>query len=88
LRYKTLDNLPGKEGVFLPCTFWLVRCLAKQGRYELAREYYERALACANDLGLFSEEYDVANNEMLGNFPQGLTHVSQITARLALENID
>ncbi|MGV3742488.1 MAG: glycoside hydrolase family 15 protein [Burkholderiaceae bacterium] len=88
LRYRTPDSLPGKEGVFLPCTFWLVRCLAKQGREELAREYYERALACANDLGLFSEEYDPQNGEMLGNFPQGLTHVSQITAKLALEKID
>lgn len=88
LRYKAHDNLPGKEGAFLPCTFWLVRCLAKQGRHELAWKYYERALACANDLGLFSEEYDVEHDEMLGNFPQGLTHVSQITAWLALNNID
>jgi GH15 family glucan-1,4-alpha-glucosidase len=73
------------EGVFLPCTFWLVACLAYQGRHELAWAYYNRAIACANDLGLFSEEYDTTRGEMLGNFPQGLTHVSQITARLALE---
>lgn len=88
LRYKANDNLPGKEGAFLPCTFWLVRCLAKQGRHELAWKYYDHALSCANDLGLFSEEYDVEHDEMLGNFPQGLTHVSQITAWLALNDID
>ena len=53
---------------------------------EEAREYYRRAVGCANDLGLLSEEYDINQQQMLGNFPQGLTHVSQITAKLALEN--
>ncbi len=85
VRYNAPDGLPGKEGVFLPCTFWLVSCLAYQGRHEMAWEYYRRALGCANDIGLFSEEYDLQQRQMLGNFPQGLTHVSQITARLALE---
>lgn len=87
LRYNAPDGLPGTEGVFLPCTFWLVSCLAHQGRHDRAREYYRRALACSNDIGLFSEEYDLARGEMLGNFPQGLTHVSQITAKLALEAV-
>lgn len=84
LRYNAPDNLPGPEGIFLPCTFWLANCLAYQGQHERAWEYYRRAVACANDLGLFSEEYDVDKGEMLGNFPQGLTHVSQIMAWLAL----
>ncbi|MFC7517575.1 glycoside hydrolase family 15 protein [Herbaspirillum sp. GCM10030257] len=88
VRYDSTDNLPGNEGVFLPCTFWLVTCLARQGQRERAWQYYERALSCANDVGLFSEEFDVDNWSMLGNFPQGLTHVSQITARLALAAID
>lgn len=83
-RYRTPDGLPGREGAFVPCTFWLVRCLAYQGRLQLAQEYYDRALNCANALGLFSEEYDTVGNRMLGNFPQALTHVSQITAKLAL----
>ncbi|RJF96318.1 glycoside hydrolase family 15 protein [Noviherbaspirillum saxi] len=84
VRYNSPDNLPGTEGVFLPCTFWLVACLACQHQRERAWQYYERALGCANDVGLFSEEFDVDHRLMLGNFPQGLTHVSQITARLAL----
>jgi GH15 family glucan-1,4-alpha-glucosidase len=84
LRYRSPDGLRGPEGVFLPCTFWLVNCLAHQGQAEAAWEYYERALGCANDLGLFSEEYDPQARRMLGNFPQGLTHVSQIMARVAL----
>lgn len=85
-RYVSADGLAGREGVFLPCTFWLVNCLAHQGRHEQAWAYYRRAVACANDLGLFSEEFDVDNQQMLGNYPLGLTHVSQIMARLALGN--
>ncbi len=84
VRYNAPDGLPGHEGAFLPCTFWLVSCLAYQGRHELAWKYYRRAAACANDVGLFSEEFDTTSGQMLGNFPQGLTHVSQIMARLAL----
>jgi GH15 family glucan-1,4-alpha-glucosidase len=84
LRYDSPDGLPGPEGIFLPCTFWLVSCLAYQHRLDSAWEYYRRAVACANDVGLFSEEYDMDGRRMLGNFPQALTHVSQITARLAL----
>lgn len=85
VRYTSPDGLPGKEGTFLPCTFWLVGCLAAQGKEEEARRYYERAVQCANDVGLLSEEFDVEASQMLGNFPQGLTHVSQIMARLALD---
>ncbi len=84
MRYSADDGLRGGEGAFLPCTFWLVTCMAHQGRRAQAQHYYDRALSCANDLGLFSEEYDVEEKAMLGNFPQGLTHVSQITAYLAL----
>lgn len=85
LRYRGPDGIEGPEGIFLPCTFWLVECLAHQGRLELARTYYERVLRCCNDLELFSEEFDVGSGQMLGNFPQGLTHVSQIMAWLALQ---
>ena len=84
-RYDSPDGLPGREGVFLPCTFWLVSCLAHQGCHDQAWRYYRRALDCANDIDLFSEEFDTASGQMLGNFPQGLTHVSQIMARLALK---
>lgn len=85
-RYDADDGLHGPEGVFVPCTFWLVDCLARQGRMDDAQRYYERASACANDLGIYSEEFDVDGNAMLGNFAQGLTHMAQIIARLALAN--
>jgi GH15 family glucan-1,4-alpha-glucosidase len=74
--------------MFIPCTFWLVDCLAYQHRSAEAWAYYRPALACTNDVDLFSEEFDVASREMLGNLPQGLTHVSQIMARLGLMETD
>jgi GH15 family glucan-1,4-alpha-glucosidase len=83
-----LDGLPGREGAFLACSFWLVNCLARQGRLDEARAVFARAAATGNDLGLFSEEYDVDGREMLGNFPQGLTHLSLIEAVLALEEAE
>ncbi|TFV88424.1 glycoside hydrolase family 15 protein [Oxalobacteraceae bacterium OM1] len=86
-RYRSPDGIPESEGTFLPCTFWLAACLAGQGRMDDAWACYRRATACANDVGLLSEEYDVDDGVMLGNFPQALTHVSQIAAWLALHGV-
>ncbi|MGH6609360.1 MAG: glycoside hydrolase family 15 protein, partial [Burkholderiaceae bacterium] len=86
LRYKTSDGLSGTEGTFLPCSFWLAECLARQGRISEAHAMFERANNCANDLGLFAEEYSTGSNELLGNFPQGLTHLAHIAAALALSS--
>ena len=90
LRYrpaKTDDGLHGKEGTFLACTFWLAEGLARQGRAEEAREVFDRAAGTCNDLGLYAEEYDTVEDRMLGNFPQGLTHLSHIAAAVALAEI-
>jgi len=87
LRYrvdKTDDGLAGAEGVFLACSFWLVECLAHQGQTEEARQLFDRVSATGNDLGLFAEEWDPRTREMLGNFPQGLTHLSHIAAAVAI----
>jgi GH15 family glucan-1,4-alpha-glucosidase len=80
-RYRSED---AQEGVFLACSFWLAECLAHQGRTEEATAVFDRTLATANDLDLYSEEYDTGAREMLGNFPQGLTHLSHISAAVAL----
>lgn len=76
-----------EEGAFLACSYWLVECLAYQGRLDEARTIFDRAVSSGNDLGLFSEEYDTQNAELLGNFPQGLTHFSHITAAVALAEL-
>jgi GH15 family glucan-1,4-alpha-glucosidase len=88
LRYKAQDGLAGDEGVFVACTFWLAECLAHQRRHRQARQAFERACRCANDLGLFAEEYQPETREMLGNFPQGLTHLAHVSAALALQELE
>jgi GH15 family glucan-1,4-alpha-glucosidase len=87
-RYAAADGQPGREGAFLACSFWLVECLARQGRPAEAREAYDAAMATANDLGLFSEEFDTRSGEMLGYCPQALTHLSHVAAATALAESD
>jgi GH15 family glucan-1,4-alpha-glucosidase len=85
MRYLTstgVDGLAGHEGAFLPCTLWLADCLALMGRNDEARDTFKRVAGLVNDVGLISEEYDVANHRLVGNFPQAFTHVGIInTAR-------
>ncbi|MGH8826079.1 MAG: glycoside hydrolase family 15 protein, partial [Jiangellaceae bacterium] len=78
------DGLPGAEGAFLPCSFWLVQALAHTGRRAEAVELFEALLDLANPVGLFGEEMDPATGAHLGNFPQALTHAGLIQAALAL----
>ncbi|MCW2954724.1 MAG: glycoside hydrolase family 15 protein, partial [Conexibacter sp.] len=86
-RYSTAetdDGLPGDEGQFLACSFWLVSALALNGRVEEARALFERLLGLANDLGLLAEEYDVARGRQVGNFPQAFSHLTLIVAARAI----
>ena len=90
-RYETetstdVDGLPGGEGAFLPCTFWLVDNLELQGRRKEARTLFERLLGLRNEVGLLAEEYDPDGRTFLGNFPQAFTHVSLINSALNLSN--
>jgi GH15 family glucan-1,4-alpha-glucosidase len=78
-----VDELPAREGTFLPCSFWLASALALVGRRKDAEALFERLVALCNDVGLLAEEYDAVNRRMLGNFPQALTHMALInTAHL------
>ncbi len=84
-RYRTgpgrnLDGLPGGEGAFLACSFWLVDALVLAGRRDEAGALFDRLLAVRNDVGLLSEEYDTARRRLVGNFPQAFSHVALINS--------
>ena len=87
-RYRRKDGLPGREGAFLCCSFWLAECLVHQGDLEDARWTFDKAVAAGNDLGLFSEEIDPRSGELLGNFPQTLTHLAHISAAIELAHAE
>ena len=84
LRYRTrendVDGLPPGEGVFLPCSFWLVDCLELLGRSDEAVALFDRLVGLANDVGLLAEEYDPRSKRQLGNFPQAFTHLALVNS--------
>jgi GH15 family glucan-1,4-alpha-glucosidase len=82
------DGLPGREGTFLLCTFWLAQALALAGRPERAREVFERAISYRNDLGLLAEEVDPDTGELLGNFPQAFSHIGLVNAAWAISEAE
>jgi len=83
-RYRNDDGLPGEEGVFSICTFWMAQALVLSGDEEQGERIFCRMLKNANHLGLYSEELEQATGAFAGNFPQGLTHIALINCALAL----
>ncbi|MEP6660719.1 MAG: glycoside hydrolase family 15 protein [Acidimicrobiales bacterium] len=83
-RYLAPDGLPGDEGTFLLCTFWLAQARALAGQVEHAKALFERAIAFVNDVGLLAEEVDPSTGELLGNFPQAFSHIGLVNAAWAI----
>jgi GH15 family glucan-1,4-alpha-glucosidase len=89
LRYRTdphgeIDGLPEGEGVFLPCSFWMVDALVKLGRNDEAQRLFDRLLSLRNDVGLLSEEWDTRRRCLTGNMPQAFTHLALVNSAFNL----
>lgn len=81
-----MDGLDGSEGCFLACSFWLVDNLVLQGRRDEAQRIFDRLLELRNDVGLLAEEYDLAQERQVGNFPQAFSHLALITSAQLLSH--
>jgi GH15 family glucan-1,4-alpha-glucosidase len=89
MRYRTkteIDGLPPGEGVFLPCSFWLVDVYILQGRNAEARALFKRLVSLCNDVGLLAEEYDPQARRQVGNFPQAFSHLALVGTALSLHD--
>ncbi|WP_330457019.1 glycoside hydrolase family 15 protein [Streptomyces sp. NBC_00820] len=87
-RYDTdavgVDGMPGGEGAFLACSFWLADALHMTGRPDEARELFEELVGLTNDVGLLAEEYDAVAGCQLGNYPQAFSHIALVNSALTL----
>ncbi len=89
-RYDTAasdDGLPPGEGAFIACSFWLANAYAMTGRVAEAHALFERLVALTNDVGLLAEEFDPASGRMLGNFPQGFSHLALVGTAFNLAHV-
>jgi len=87
LRYRTesgVDGLAGGENPFLTCSFWLVEQYARSGRLDDATALMDRLVGYANDVGMLSEEVEVATGRHVGNTPQALSHLALVRAADAI----
>lgn len=87
-RYLTEDGVSGGEAAFALCSFWMVDNLALTGDLAKARELFDQIVSYGNDVGLFAEELDPASGQMLGNFPQGFTHLALIRSAVRLAMLE
>ncbi|UCD50270.1 MAG: glycoside hydrolase family 15 protein, partial [Phycisphaerales bacterium] len=86
-RYRDRDDFGKPQSSFTVCTFWMIKALYRIGRRDEARELFEKTLTYSNHVGLFSEDIDVDSKRLLGNFPQGYSHLALIDAAMTLSNV-
>ncbi|MFW6020145.1 MAG: glycoside hydrolase family 15 protein [Bacteroidales bacterium] len=87
-RYRNEDDLGIPEVSFSICTFWMITSLYKIGEYKEARRLFENVMKNSNHLGLFSEDMDFDSKRLLGNFPQGYSHLALIESAIMLSGVD
>lgn len=83
-RYKTPDDFGVPQSSFTICTFWMIKSLYLVGREKQAAEMFDQILQYSNHVGLFSEDIDFSTKRLLGNFPQGYSHIALIDTALTL----
>jgi GH15 family glucan-1,4-alpha-glucosidase len=81
------DGLAGREGAFLPCTFWLLEALLRLGRREEGLRLFDQVLALATDLLLLPEEIDPTTGDFLGNYPLALSQAGLVHAVLEVQRV-
>ena len=82
--YEAEDGLPGLEGAFIICSFWLVKALVLSHRLKEAKDIFTNVIKRISPLGIFAEEIDLNTNKQLGNFPQAFSHIGLINSALYL----
>ncbi|MGF6527623.1 glycoside hydrolase family 15 protein [Variovorax sp. PvP013] len=86
-RYRFDDGLPGEEGAFAACSYWVVAVLAESGETAAAVALFQQLSRRSNHVGLYAEEFDIPTGAQLGNFPQAFTHMALIHEAVRLASI-
>jgi GH15 family glucan-1,4-alpha-glucosidase len=84
-RYTDEDEFGKPENAFIVCTFWMINALYLIGEERKARDMFENILQCGNHLGLYAEDIEISSKRLIGNFPQGYSHLALIQTVLLLE---
>ena len=87
-RYKNQDDFGIPKSSFTVCSYWLVKALHQTGDVKEAKRIFDRLLSYRNHLGIMSEDLDFETKELLGNFPQGYSHLAMIDCALSLSNTE
>ena len=86
-RYNDKDNFVSDDNAFVLLSFWYVEDLIVTGKVKKAREVLDKIVSHSNHLGLMSEEIDLNTGELLGNFPQALSHLGMVRASVRLNRV-